>query len=649
LICSIITSSWQADPLDSANGTGNFERAKFVTGRNGVQGLKMQKEPAWAALPVEVLRRAFELQPNGLATCAAAATCAAWHEAAKASSVNSLYLYGDSDDHERSWQSLLAARSSISTLKLVRAAEWTVSNDRFTLERSSTISNATMDSLPTACTSLTLSEFCAHSLSRYVEKGPDLEQLSFQWNGLPYSPGYHKHQSVPDLLALRHLTDLTVQMRNDLHGDVFPALVKGCPDTLLSMTLQNFGSEVEDEQPPVHSVQSLDMFQSHLTALTHLALTNSFLTIPGDDISCLSKLKSLSLHATEVYVDGQLDVTRLTNLTYLDLSEICCFWEDAWVEALDSFTSWPGLDVLKLVNCNLVDQQTDLDCSSVKELHLNYPNRPLCFVEGQAVHAYMGVHQVLEKFSKHERHSQRGNAIIGLHSTCDYSTDVDIVLQKVALFCPNLQSLHVENSLVDGYRFFESHASLSLFSEGNATPLKLTSLSLHEVSCSQLDLQALTVLTHLVVRQVDKEAQLACVILPPGLEVFAFIGNSLFQAGIEHNLQSLKQLSTLQLGPKQYYLIPKPWAPVVPKLPVSLAHLIFEGQASQGIVDWSGLYECTSLERLTLGTGHCPVGELQAWIKSAQYVCVVDHDNDAIDPPDLYEFRGTRLPAVDYL
>ena len=623
------------------------ELTLIVTERNAVQGLKMQKETAWATLPVEVLRRAFELQPSGLATCAAAATCAAWHEAVKTSCVNSLYLHGDSDDHERSWQSLLAARSSISTLKLVRAAKWTKCFDRFTLDRSSTISHATMDSLPTACTSLTLSEFCAHSLSRYVEKGPDLEQLSFQWNSLPYLPGYHKHQPVPDLTALRHLTDLTVQMRNDLRGDMFPALVKGCPDTLQSMTLQSFGSGVEDGQPPIHSMQSLHLFQSHLTALTHLALTKSVVTIPGDDISCLSKLKSLSLHATEVYVDGQLEVTRLTNLTYLDLSQVCCFLVDAWVEALDSFTSWPRLDVLKLLNCNLVDQQTDLDCSSVKELHLNYPNRPLSFVEGQAVHTYMGVHQVLEKFTEIERPSQRGNAIIGLDITCVYSTDVDTVLQKVALFCPNLQSLQVGTSLADGYRFSENPASLSLFSGGNVTPPKLTSLSLHGISCSQLDLKALTALTHLVVRHVDREAQMACVILPPGLEVFAFIGNSLFQAGIEHNLESLKQLSTLQLGPKQYAYIPKPWAPILPKLPVSLAHLSFEDQASQGIVNWSELYECTGLERLTLGTGHCPVGDLQAWIKSAQYVCVVDHDYNAINPLLKHQLQDTRLPVVD--
>ena len=317
------------------------------------------------------------------------------------------------------------------------------------------------------------------------------------------------------------------------------------------------------------------------------------------------------------------------------------------MEALVFFTSWPGLDVLKLLNCNLVDQQTDLDCSSVKELHLDYFNRPFSFVEGQAVHTSMGVHQVLGRyFTEPERQSQRGNAIIGLHITCDYTEDFDTVLQTVALVCPKLQLLHVGTSRAAGSRFSGTPASLSLFSGGSAIPLRLTNLSLHGITCSQLDLKALTALTHLVVRQVDREAQLACVILPPGLEVFAFIGNSLFQAGIEHNLESLKQLSTLQLGPKQYAHIPEPWAPVVPKLPANLAHLSFEGQASQGIVDWSELYECTSLERLTLGAGHCPVGELQAWIKSAQYVCVVDHDYSTINPQQL---QGTRLPVGDDL
>ncbi|DBA78567.1 TPA: hypothetical protein ACH3X2_007880 [Trebouxia sp. C0005] len=433
-------------------------------------------------------------------------------------------------------------------------------------------------------------------------------------------------------------------MRNDLHGDMFPALVKGCPDTVQSMTLESFGSGVEHGRPPIYSVKNLHLLQSHLTALTHLALTSSVVTIPGDDILSLSKLKSLSLHATEVYVDGQLEVTRLTNLTYLDLSQVCCFWVDAWVEALDSFTSWPRLVVLNLLNCNLVDQQTDLDCSSVRELHLNYPNRPPSLVEGQAVHTNMGVHQVLEvQFTESERHS--GNAIIGLNITCNYSTDVDTVLHKVALFCPNLQSLHVVTSSLDGYTSSGDSACLSLFSGGSATPLKLTSLSLHAFSCSQLDLQALTALTHLDVKQVDMEAQLACVILPPGLEVFAFVGSGLFQMGTEHNLESLKQLSTLRLGHKQYAYLCEPWAPVLPKLPVSLAHLSFEGQASQGIVDWSELYECTGLECLTLGTGHRPVRDLQAWIKFAQYVCVVDHDYDAVNLL-THQLQGTRMPIL---
>ena len=436
-------------------------------------------------------------------------------------------------------------------------------------------------------------------------------------------------------------------MRNDLHGDMFPALVKGCPDTVQSMTLESFGSGVEHGRPPIYSVKNLHLLQSHLTALTHLALTSSVVTIPGDDILSLSKLKSLSLHATEVYVDGQLEVTRLTNLTYLDLSQVCCFWVDAWVEALDSFTSWPRLVVLNLLNCNLVDQQTDLDCSSVRELHLNYPNRPLSFVEGQAVHTHMGARQVDENFTEPERHSRRGNAIVGLHITSNYSTDVDTVLHKVALSCPNLQSMHVVTSSPDGFRFSGNTASLSPFSRGSATPLKLTSLSLLAISCSQLDLQALTALTHLVVKQVDMEAQLACVILPPGLEVFAFVGSSLFQAGTEHNLESLKQLSTLQLGPKQYVLC-EPCVPVLPKLPVSLAHLSFEDQTSQVIVDWSELYKCTGLERLTLGTRHRPSGDLQAWIKFAQYVCVVDHDYNAVNLLK-HELHGTRLPIVDDL
>ena len=64
---------------------------------------------------------------------------------------------------------------------------------------------------------MTLSEFCAHDLVQYVDKSTELEELSIQWNGLPY-PTAPNTQTVPDLNALHSLTYLTMQMRNDVFG-----------------------------------------------------------------------------------------------------------------------------------------------------------------------------------------------------------------------------------------------------------------------------------------------------------------------------------------------------------------------------------------------------------------------------------------------
>ncbi len=186
----------------------------------GSQAVSMQDESNWSAVPVEVLRRAFELQRNGLANCGAAAACIAWRDVARGSRVNSLYLHADSDHQELFWRHLLAARSSIDSLKLVRTATWSAHYDWCTLHHSAEIAQATMDSIPTACRSLSLSEFCAHGLARYIKKAPELEQLTIQWNGLPHS-GTLKIQTVPDLAALHRLTELTVQMRNDIMAICF--------------------------------------------------------------------------------------------------------------------------------------------------------------------------------------------------------------------------------------------------------------------------------------------------------------------------------------------------------------------------------------------------------------------------------------------
>ena len=80
--------------------------------------------------------------------------------------------------------------------------------------------------------------------------------------------------------------------------------------TVQSLVLHGFGNPTDKAQSSVH----LTLFESHLPALTALELDDSFVTTAGGDITCLSKLKSLHL-------TGELQVTLLTDLTYLNLSK----------------------------------------------------------------------------------------------------------------------------------------------------------------------------------------------------------------------------------------------------------------------------------------------------------------------------------------
>ena len=618
---------------------------------------QMQGESNWAAIPAECLRRAFELQQNGLANCAAATTCGAWHEIARGSCINSLYLHADTDKQEQCWHSLLAGRPSIDSLRLVRSAEWSASDDWCTVQRSDLVAKTTMDSIPTACRSLTLSEFCAHDLGQYVGKCPGLKELSIQWNGLPFQNA-HKTRTVPDLTALHSLTDLTVQMRNDVYGDMFPALVKSCPGSLQRLSLEGFGSDMAQQQapypePPQHSVRSLNLLECHLPALTHLSLTRCTITIPGEDITCLTKLKSLSLKSSDLYIK-QLAVETLTNLTYLDLSKASCYWEDPWAVPASSFTSWPGLEVLDLTLCNMVGWNTVLNVASVQELHIDLPTSSDLSLP-QQLHARIDGLREAERFT-HTHQSQVGDAVVDLHIDV-YHPDTMTELWQVIQSCPNVQSLHVVTHPV-------TMDSLAQFSEFRACTSQLTFLSLEGYTGSKIDLQALMCLTCLHVKQIGPHGLLECVKLPPGLAALTFIGSGLFQAGLEHNLHSLDHLSRIVFGTKdlsgQYTADPSPsrlfhkypLPLIIPQLPPSLIRLSFEGSTgSELISDWSGLHACANLEHLTLSRQHWPTGYLQDWIRSAYHLHVVDHEDDGVGmhKTRVYEgtFRGTRLHMLE--
>lgn len=577
----------------------------------------MPKTSSWQAIPADVLQRVFELQREGLANCGAASSCVAWRNVAKSSRVNHLHLHAENDRQEQMWPQLLAARRRVDVLKLDRTADRPIKSHKdYAAFRSDVVAEATIRSIPTACRSLCLSEFAAYGLEQYIGKSPEVQQLSVQWNGV--KGGRKSFNLLPSFTALRQLTELTIHMRNDFDGDSFPTLVQGCPNSVESLLLEGFGLDVEEEQPPRCAVRSLTLLEDHLPALTRLELAGSVVLIPGEDITCLSKLRSLSLCRSEVYVDGQLEVTVLTKLTCLDLTETTCYWGDAWVDALDMFTAWPALAVLKALNCNLFDTHTVMDVSHVREVHMGHFE---VYVEpgpDQQGHVHIsGGHA-----SRYD--SMRAASIVDL--TVDISGDVQPIDPFLTYVAANF---HLQSfSLQANDRAVFNANSFTGGSFSNLTHLAI--IEAHPLTHT-LHLQTLTCLTSLVLQNLDCLWEVKWIELPISLEAFTFVGVCLFVSGIRHNLHELPLLTNIVFEIYEgFWEDAVAWysgpGPSVPHLPSNLCHLVLAGSAwCRSDCDWSGLQACLHLQHLTLAAGQQVSGPLRQWVRSALCLYVLDH------------------------
>ena len=592
---------------------------------------RMSRDSSWGALPAAVLQRAFELQRDGLANCGAASSCVAWRDAARESRVNNLHLHATTDRQEQFWCRLLAARRCVDTLKLTSQRFCGRTSDVYTIHRSDDQADATISSIPTACRSLSLSEFSAYGLEQYILKSPEVQQLMIQWNGV--QAGHSSFHSLPSFAPLHQLTELTICMRNDLNGESFPSLVKSCPDTVENLILEGFGSPVEDEQPPVLAVHSMMLLEGHLPALTRLELTHSVVRIPGEDITCLSKLKTLSLCDSDIYVDGQLEVTLLTDLTQLDLSGATCYWEDAWVDALDAFTAWPSLAIFKSYNCNLFDMSTVMDVSTVREVHIGH----FChFAQpGPDQEGHVHVHGA----SVLSYDSHRTASIVDL--TVDMPADTpfqETVLDYVAARCP-LQSLSILPPPSGGEPLE--------FPESGFLYLRHLAIAGLYPSTHSVDLQSLLCLTSLELSHIEHrhKVPVKSILLPSKLEAFTYLGFSLFLGEIKHNLHELPSLTKVAF--KTDYA--GCHSPRLPQLPLGLRHLVLAGALwCQPDCDWSGLHGCPGLQHLTLANDQRLSGQLKQWVRSARCLYVVDQLADCVQLTVnmLSEFHASRLPNV---
>lgn len=310
----------------------------------------------WSATPVEVLRRALELQDYALDNCGAACTCSAWREVVNISSIVSLHLYADSDSPDDTWTAFLNSRRSITCLTLIQSATWDFSTDSL----SQTLIQAPRNSmlgLNTACKELHLSEHLARHIGTGFTAPPQLQKFSLEWNGqwamhpnmIDGQQTFQVYDSTfPVLTGITSLTELTIDMRNDTYGKHFYELMPRLPTSIQRLILRGFGSSIKCKIVPAHGTQlAAHMLLTSLTALTHLSLTKSLVSIVSDGITCLSSLQSLDLSSSQVCVDEQLELSQLTRLTCLDFTFTVCFCGDIRLEPLDIFQAWPNLKVPK--------------------------------------------------------------------------------------------------------------------------------------------------------------------------------------------------------------------------------------------------------------------------------------------------------------
>ena len=596
----------------------------------------MSDRSCWNTVPADILQRAFELQREGLANYGAASSCVAWRNVARNSRVNHLHLHAATDEQEQSWPRLLA-RKRIDTLKLTTQRIHGGGIESYATNRAEVVAEATVSSIPIACRSLYLSEFAAYGLEQYTSKSPQVQQLSIQWNGL--QAGRNSFHLLPSFAALHQLTELTVHMRNDFDGEVFPFLVDSCPDSVESLILEGFGSLVEDdEQPPARAVRSLTLLEDNLPALTRLELAHSAVRILGEGITCLSKLKSLSLCHSEIYVDGQLEVTLLTRLTHLDLAEATCYWEDAWVDALDTFTAWPALAVLKAYKCNIFDMNTVMDVPSVREIHVGHFSHFADPGPDQQAHVHAHAHQVISYDCK------RASSIVGLTVGTSYDRPLlDSLLAFVAAHC------RLERLVVLPCPGLPCPGQLLSFPGEAFSHLRHLAITGVKPSEPSVDLQALLCLTSLELTDIDTGRLVKSIELPSKLEVFTFVGFSLFLSGFKHNLHALPFLTKIVLCTSSdltgdVSLVP---SPCLPQLPLGLCHLVLAGTMwCRPDCDWSGLQGCPNLQHLTLAIGQQVFGQLEEWIRSARCLYIVDYLEDQDEWSSRITSHISRLPQL---
>ena len=383
--------------------------------------------------------------------------------------------------------------------------------------------------------------------------------------------------------------------------------------------------------------------------LTQLEFTEGSTVLDGEHVSCLSKLRSLGLHRCILHTDNLFSLQSLTALTHLDLRRgSAAYWQSQSVTSrIGEVKFGPALQVLKLEGCYHFDQTLQLNCETVRELHIDSSLLPKL----TQTHSRQQLHlstplSLLEELGRMpttERHPLHWLVGLKVNVRQHWDAEVEACLDRLPDMCPFMRDLQLVGTASLGCRMTHSLSQLTAAS----FPF-LTDLSLIHVSCSSIDLQQLTPLTHVELAHVDTHNRLERVRLPPNVQTFAFRGSTLFEAAsVDGNLHLIAGLSGIILEPVCCDHAAVPWQPVLPQLPQSVTHLRVEGPGSNFIVDWTALQAYQDLEHLTLDVDCYPLGGLQH-LMSAGSLCIIDRDfENAFSRHPEYQVEEGALVGID--
>lgn len=280
--------------------------------------------------------------------------------------------------------------------------------------------------VPAECSSLTVDLQFEPFIGKHIGLPANLQHLAVSYGGLPTSASHHDPlKLLPNLGHMTQLKTLKVEAP-DVHRDALVNSLAKCPGTLTSCYIGGWGNYGMNIRfyPEVYQP-----VQEHLRRLTKLELHFCRVYTPKHSITCLEDLTSLSITNSEAELDF-VDVTKLTNLIYLDLTNTYSpghLYDRSYGSREDeqswsNFEAWPRLHVFKFAGCWLIDDSTIMDVATVAEL---YTDRLTLGMEVANIHLIL----------RHVRNGVPGT-LASLWSPVWYSCIVDLRVDMSGQYAP---------------------------------------------------------------------------------------------------------------------------------------------------------------------------------------------------------------------